>query len=197
MDTKKKWAVGLITAAIIGALIWWGTTQNADAPSVEENDEMLLEFNTPKPNSLEQALDVKNADYTIESRKVAIRDGIATESNSGSASTIRTSVLEGPAFADIDGDGKKDAIAILRDEPGGTGIFYYASVLLANSNPLVSTNAVLLGDRIRIKEISFSQGKISIVILDRKEGEPMVAQPSLEKTLHLEVVEGSLVRIKE
>lgn len=194
MDTKKKWIVGVITVVVIGAVIWWGTTQDAEAPNIQEGDETLLQLDTEKTTNISESLDVKNAHYTIESRKIAIRDGIATESNPGSVSTIKTSVLEGPAFADMDGDGRKDAVAILRDEPGGTGIFYYASVLLANSNPLVSTNAILLGDRIRIKEISISGNKISIVILDRNEGEAMVTPPSLKKTINLEVVEGSLVK---
>ena len=131
-----------------------------------------------------EPIDVKNANYLIESREILLEDGVASAPAApGSASIIRTSVLEGPAFADIDGDNEKDAVVILRDEPGGTGIFYFVSTLLTNNGAQRSSNSLLLGDRIRIKEIAIESGLISIKILDRASGDAMAVAPSVEKTL--------------
>jgi len=193
MDTNMKWVGGVAVVVILGAFVWWVNVRNDAAPRVESKNQ--TEITIPvSPAVAAKEIDIKNADYMLESRTVTIRDGVATETIPGSASTIKTSLLEGSAFADIDGDGKKDAVVILRDEPAGTGIFYYVSVILANSNPLLSTNAVLLGDRIRIKEIVITGNRILVTVLGRKEGEAMVVQPSVERTLMFQVVEGSLVK---
>lgn len=193
MDTKKQLIGGIVVALIIGGIIWWGLLQNKEVSNsqVENIYKEALSQNTE--DSPVSFIDIKNIDYKIDSRLVKIRDGVATESLAQSGATIRTSLLEGPAFADIDLDGKKDAVVILRDEPGGTGIFYYASVVLANANPMISTNSVLLGDRIRIKEIVITGEMIKITILERLSGEAMTKEPSIEKTLLFRVVEGSLI----
>ena len=120
-------------------------------------------------------------------------DGVVSSSVApGSVSIVRTSVLEGPAFANVDSDGMRDAVVILRDEPGGTGIFYYVSTLLTNNGVEQSSNALLLGDRVRIKEISVEGGVISVKILERAEGEAMSVVPTVERIMKYRVNSGVL-----
>lgn len=194
MDKKRKWIIGIAVVIIALGVFWkWKGENIPTVQNVEGQDEKSVD-SSMLTSAL--ALDVKNADYVIGDRKVAVRDGVATEHGSSSASVVKTTILEGTAYADIDGDGKKDAVAILRDEPNKTGIFYYLTVLLANANPPMSTNAILLGDRIRIKEISITEEGIIVTILDRKEGESFQVEPTNSKTIKFNVIEGSLVEAK-
>lgn len=194
MDKKRKWIIGIVVAAIASGVFWKLKGENVSTiQSIERQDEKSTDSSMI---TSVLALDIKNADYVIGNRKVAIRDGVATEHGSSSASVVKTTILEGTAFADIDGDGKKDAVAILRDEPDKTGIFYYLTVLLANANPPMSTNSILLGDRIRIKEISITEEGIVVSILDRKDGESFQVEPTSSKIFKFNVIEGSLVEAK-
>lgn len=194
MDKKRKWIIGIVVVIIALGVFWQRKSENVSTiQNIEKQDEKSTDLSTI---TSVLALDIKNADYVIANRKVAIRDGVATEHGSSSASVVKTTILEGTAFADIDGDGKKDAVAILRDEPNKTGIFYYLTVLLANANPPMSTNSILLGDRIRIKEISITTEGIIVSVLDRKEGESFQVEPTNPKTFKFNVIEGSLVEAK-
>lgn len=191
---QKQITIGVVILVILaGGIIWYSRTS-----STMKEVKVDMSVPTNSTESLGATLDVKNAKYTIESREVILVDGVVSSSAApGSASVIRTSVLEGPAYADIDADNKKDAVVILRDEPGGTGIFYYVAVLLTNGGEERSTNALLLGDRIRIKEIYITPGVISVKILNRAEGEVMSTAPMVEKLLKFRVNSGVLEAITE
>src|SRR3989344_5135694 len=191
---KKQIIIGVVILLVAVAGIVWYLRISSTMSDVR------VESTVPT-NSLAgsgEPIDVKNANYLIESREILLEDGVASAPAApGSASIIRTSVLEGPAFADIDGDNEKDAVVILRDEPGGTGIFYYISTLLTNNGNEKSSNALLLGDRIRIKEISIDPGVISVKILVRKDEEAMAVAPTIEKILKFKVTAGVLVALEE
>jgi len=141
-------------------------------------------------------LDVRNATYNIDGTSIVLNDGISNSNIPGSSASRKTIVLEGPAFADVNGDGAKDAIVILRDETGGSGIFYYVSSVIASGASQKATNSIILGDRIRIKAISIDNGIASITILDREPTDAMAAVPSVPKTLKFKLSGESLVSVQ-
>jgi len=136
------------------------------------------------------SLDIQNTSYVIGTDTIELVDGVA---KSGSRATA---LLEGPAFTDLNKDGMKDAVVILKDETGGSGIFYYVAVALATGDSQKTTNSLLLGDRVRIREIAVNLGVISVTILERKEGEAVTTQPSVEKILRFALEGEKLVSVQ-
>ena len=141
-------------------------------------------------------LDVRNATYTIEGQSVTLVDGASQVAIPNSSVVVKTAVLEGPAFADLNEDGINDAVVILRQETGGSGVFFYVFALLSkgNSSTGVATNAIMIGDRIHIQSIDIDQpGAVSVTILDRKDTDPYTATPTVEKTFQFKVLGATLI----
>ena len=191
MEKKNRVIIGGVVALVVLILLFVWQTQLAEAPRIEDvNNGNQVPGTFPRT-----PIDVKNTHYMIEARNVSLADGVAlSQAAEGSATVVRTSVLEGPAFADVDGDDLKDAVVILRDEPGGSGIFYYVSTLLSGSGGK-STNAILLGDRIRIRLIQIENRIINITISERAAGEAFAVSPTHERTLHFRINSGVLEAI--
>jgi hypothetical protein len=128
-------------------------------------------------------LDPLNTTYWIEDRAVHLVDGYAEISIvQGSATKIRTRVLEKPVYGDINDDGKEDAVLILSHDPGGSGTFYYAAAALGKGDCYKGANTVLLGDRIVIHGIGIEQGVVLIRYADRRSKDPMSAEASVLRT---------------
>lgn len=144
-----------------------------------------------------ESVDIKNQTYIIDDREVELKDGQGESSVvEGSATMAKTTLLSGPAFADLNGDNIKDAVVILRDEPGGSGLFYHVAAVLSGIEKSHSTNTLFLGDRIRIQSISIDSGIITVTILERKPNEPFSVAPSLEQVHKFKVSGDSLVKVE-
>jgi hypothetical protein len=137
-------------------------------------------------------LDLGNVTYSLEGEAVQLQAG-----QSVTAEGSRVSLLEGPAFADLNGDNAKDAVVLLREDTGGSGIFYHvAGVLSVSLEGGEATNSILLGDRIRIKQIRVSNGVVTISTLERMEGQPMTAEPAEPRTRTFQLEGGQLVELQ-
>lgn len=71
---------------------------------------------------------------------------------------------------------------MLADEPGGSGTFYYAALVLGDGRPAATAP---IGDRIKLQSITFVGDDIVVKYLDRRPDEPMVAKPTIAQTLRL------------
>ena len=193
---KKKVIIGIaVTVVIIGLLVYWAKVNERKSKNETQKDasQVVVE---DRPVSTGE-IDIKNQIYSIDDREVELKDGQGVSSVAeGSATVAKTTILSGPAFVDLDLDGVKDAVVVLRDEPGGSGLFYHSAVVLSNNGQTQTTNSVFLGDRIRIKSISVDSGTISIVVLERKSNEPFSVVPSTEKTFRLKVNKNTLVVVE-
>lgn len=196
MNKKDMIIRGGSVVLVIILLILWG---RAGTKAPIESTIVVEESNTTESVSNEAPsypIDVLNATYMIDDRAITLIDGTSSMPAAIDSETVmKVSLLNGPAFADIDGDGVKDAVVILRDEPGGTGVFYFASVLLSGNQK--STNSILLGDRIRIQSIEIlSGGNVTIQTLEREITDPMTTAPSVLKTRLFRVENGTLTEVK-
>ena len=134
-----------------------------------------------------------NATYIIEGQPVTLTDGkAATQAAPGSAAMIATAVFGEPASGDLNGDGMPDAALILVQDPGGSGIFYYAAAAINASGTAQGTNAVLLGDRVAPQNIQIQNGQIVVNYADRNAGESMATPPSVGVTKYL-IYRGSVL----
>ncbi len=193
MKKKGVWTAALIV--IIVLLVVYSRMQRKEATKLSPvSDSDTTQVDTRVQGDSGLTLDVRNGTYTIDGTPIAVVDGVATSQIADSATMRKTTILEGPAFGDINGDGLKDGVVLLRDETGGSGVFYYVAGVLGQTNSQKTTNAILLGDRIRIKEISLDGNTISVTILERAEGEAMTTVPTVTKVVTFTVRGDALVK---
>lgn len=146
---------------------------------------------------------LKNATYQVSDAPggtVTLKDGKASvEIAPGSATKYEATLGEQTASGDLNGDGVADAADILITSPGGSGTFYYVAAV-PNQNGAAGTGVTaLLGDRVKVQTLGIANGAINVTYLDRKEGEPMSADPTVpvSKTYVLEngkLVEGASIQ---
>lgn len=148
--------------------------------------------------SAPKVFDPLNTAYIIEHESYTLRDGKSEkEIIPGSATKIKTMAWGKPAIGDLNADGADDAALVLVHDPGGSGTFFYIAAALRNpeTGQAVGTNAVLLGDRVALQNISVYEGKVELNYADRFPWEPFSAQPSVGKTKILEIKNNELKEI--
>jgi len=125
---------------------------------------------------------VQNITITLGDETVALADGFAAKPAApGSASQNTVRIVGEPVMGDAAGDGDRDAALLIANDPGGSGTFYYAVLAVDDGGSYRATNAVALGDRITPQGIEFSNGRFVYRFLERKPGEPLSADASVEK----------------
>lgn len=149
---------------------------------------------TPETSEQASMLDYKNAVYSIDGTDVQLVNGYAeTVIPNSSAKTI-TRYFGNDLVADLNGDGLNDVAFLVTHETGGSGTFYYAVAAIATDHGAVGSDGYFLGDRIAPQTINPSSNPkhVRVVVVnyaDRKEGEPMTAQPSVGKSAYLKLDE--------
>lgn len=83
------------------------------------------------------------------------------------------------------------------ESSGGTGIFHYLALFEASPQEAKYLSSKFLGDRIKVLSATSepeSGENYTLIVryLDRKEGEPMVADPSVEKEASFQVAGGGI-----
>lgn len=137
-----------------------------------------LDRKGPQRDSLPQNLTV-----TVDQQTFVMRDGLAElDGPPGSAAKDTLRIVGEPLTGDADGDGKLDAALLLRNDPGGSGTFYYAVLAINDGGGYHASNVLALGDRIKPEGIGHvGDGRFVYRFLERKPDEPMAAEPTVEK----------------
>ena len=105
--------------------------------------------------------------------------------NSGDVLPTQNTVWGTPEIGDLNGDGRPDKAVWLVENPGGSGTFFYAQLLINNGNGYTPTNTVFLGDRIAPQNINITDGLAVYNFAERLASEPMTAKPSVGKSTWL------------
>jgi len=135
----------------------------------------------------------KNAEYMIDGQRVKLEDGVAeTEAAPGSASKITTRYFGNELKIDLNDDDRDDVVFLLTKEAGGSGTFFYVVAALNTEDGYIGSDGYFLGDRIAPQTTEMSQNprhKDVVVVnyMDRAQGEPMSAQPSVGKSAYLKL----------
>jgi hypothetical protein len=129
--------------------------------------------------------DALNVEIKIKDEIFVLKNGKAeNEIVKGSATKNKLMVFGEPVYGDLDNDGDKDATMLLENDPGGSGTFYYAVLVINNGNDgFKATNVVFLGDRVAPQTVEIHDGRALFNYAVRKGDEPMTAQPSIGKSL--------------
>jgi hypothetical protein len=109
-----------------------------------------------------------------------------------SAVKIRTYVSGDLVFGDLDDDGDEDAVFILVQDSGGSGTFYYVAAAVMMNGRYAGTNAVLLGDRIILKNLQIRNSLVVAEYFKRKIDEPMSAPPEKISQMYMVYESGNL-----
>lgn len=128
---------------------------------------------------------VRNATYVVEGEKVTLVDGKSEQPIPDSSAKNMTEATKHISIG-------KAAAVVLRQTAGGTGTFYY----IAAVTNVAGTNAVFIGDRISINDVSSKDGVVTVKYLDRPEGTPMSSAPTVEKTKKYKLNGNTLTEIK-
>jgi hypothetical protein len=102
---------------------------------------------------------------------------------------IITEIIRRPVFADLTGDGIKEAISIVMQHTGGTGTFYY--LVVASSNNMIES--FFIGDRINVISVKIVKDVIFVEYLDRSFTQPMATRPSIKTIMSFKLVDNALV----
>jgi hypothetical protein len=139
------------------------------------------------------APDPAGATFVIEGKTVTLVAGRAeVEAAPGSASKVVTTLGAEKAVADLDGDGRRDAAVTLVQQPGGSGSFTYLAVVLSAASGLSATNAIRIGDRIKVTGLRVDSGVVVLDYLDRAPTDPFTTAPSIATTKRFAVKDGKL-----
>lgn len=136
-----------------------------------------------------QGIDPYNYSYLIEKEKVTLRNGHAREIIPGTTAVIITEIIHRPVYADLTGDGVKEAVSIVLQHTGGSGTFYYL-VVAGGDRPIESH---FLGDRINISSVKIKNDTITVEYLDRADAQPMATRPSFKTSVEFRLLDNALV----
>jgi hypothetical protein len=120
----------------------------------------------------------RDAEYLIEGEWLTIDSGLNFFGNE--------------LYTDLDADGREDVVFVVTHQAGGSGTFYYAVGALNTERGYLGSDGYFLGDRIapQTTEVSQNPRHRNVVVInyaDRAPGEPMVAAPSVGKSVYLKL----------
>lgn len=150
-----------------------------------------------KSNSATLTVDeLKNGEYLSEftaGGKVKLNDGVYKEKNAPDSSTELIVTLSNKmAFGDLNGDGEEDAAVVLITDPGGSGTFHFLAVVINQNGSPDNVASQLLGDRVKIKNLSIRSGEIAVEMITHGPSDPLCC-PTLETTLDYQLQGDKLV----
>jgi len=113
-----------------------------------------------------------------------------------SETIIRTQVWRKSAIGDLNNDGRNDyAVILVREDPGKTGVLYYAAASVGTGGFYSGTNAVYIGNRISVKNILIKNGFIEIDFLSRPEIKPSAIPENINNFRRFKMQNGVLADI--
>ena len=149
--------------------------------------------NQPQGRAAIPGTEYRNAEYVIEGQRIKLADGLAeADISPGSASRIVTRYFGNELKTDLNDDGREDVVFLLTQQRGGSGTIFYAVAALNTEAGYLGSDGYLLGDRIapQTTVVSRNPRHKNVIVVnygDRRPDEPMTAQPSVDKSVHLKL----------
>jgi len=98
--------------------------------------------------------------------------------------------------ADLTGDGKKEGVAVVAEDGGGSGVFYYLCYLKNDGGKLTYSDRVFLGDRVEIAGLKVENTILMLGYFDHEEEQAKTGAPRAPKWKLYHVREHRIVTHK-
>jgi|GEM_PF-5910206 len=141
-------------------------------------------------------LNPRDATYRIAGHRVTLRDGRASAPAApGAASQVVTTLVGQPAYGPLSAGSHPAWAVVLAQSTGGSGTFFYVAVLQVGSHGayVQAADAVLLGDRIRLRSVVIARHEVIVRYLTHGLTEPMALSPTKRVVGRYRLVRGRLV----
>lgn len=139
-------------------------------------------------NAAPSLIALQNLTIAIDGENFTMSNGVAAnESAPGSAGMNTVRIVGDPVAADVTGSGKPDAALLIRNDPGGSGTFYYAVLAVNDNGSYRATNALPLGDRIVPQTVDVIDGRFVYRFLERGADQSMAEAPKIERAVSIVV----------
>lgn len=132
-------------------------------------------------SSAQAPADPANAGYYIDGIVYTLVNGELEQAIEDSTTVNKFKLLDFKAVGDINKDGTDDVAVVLTNDAGGSGTFYYLAIFTSGSSPVIE-NTSYLGDRIVVKDITFTNNQFQVKYLDRDSEADMASDPTIEIT---------------
>ena len=122
----------------------------------------------------------QKSSFVIDGELIKLKNGVSEiRIDKSSASKIVTKYTGINAKGDLNNDSLVDMAVILTQETGGSGTFYYVAVISSKNKRYYGSNAIFLGDRIKVNRVEVKNGEVVVNYWDRKKSESMVEEPTV------------------
>ncbi len=173
-------------------LLYINSDTNTDAPTLSrETSTATQETPSVVSDLTSYETRVKNAGITVPDTSVNIslvdgRASYGTNLDGGDVTLIK--VIGGERFSAT----RTHVYADIAVQSGGTGVFHYVGLFEVTGDKVTHLSSYFIGDRInlisaRATPKTTNAYTLTVSYLDRKEGEPMVEDPSVQKEITVEV----------
>ena len=194
MRTRNKKSAIIISILLL-AIIAFAIYIFVSSRGPQENK--YINTNSSATSTKNLNFDPLNFTYDVEGETIKLVNGVsAVDIVPGSAEKLETTVFDKPAIGDLNGDVKNDSAILLVQDSGGTGLFYYLVALYNDAGVIKNTNSIFIGDRIEPVSVEIKDHKVALSYVDRNEGDPMTAEPTVNKTRYFEIKAGVLSEVK-
>jgi len=187
---NKKAILSIIVVILLALFLFIANstdqkTTSEDLPTQTETEPETV------TESVAPFIRLKNAEILApeSDHKVKLVDGKGSyELNSGPASSRgEVIVIDGFSTLWSTQSGKTDLTAILISNEGGSGTFYYLVLFDVQGDIFTKKSEVFLGDRINVTRMNLGElvhdinadYRITLESLERKDGEPFTAKPTV------------------
>ena len=150
--------------------------QQNDTSKVQ-NESSTSEKKTPIYDSTYLSLDsLRNAMINDEDCGwIKLKNGVYIIDNDKVRGHVHIAISHSFTFADLDGDGYKDAIGSIAAKTGGSGVFISMDVFLNKHGRAVHTASYNIGDREGIDSIKVIGDTINLYHMKRASGDAMAS----------------------
>lgn len=120
---------------------------------------------------------LKNLDYRgIYEQPISLKNGVYEGEPfvQGGASRPSAQLVDEPfLIMDLDGDGIDEAVVLITENSGGSGVYTYLAVVAWHDNKLQNVAALRLGDRVQVRSLDFEGNSLAMQLLVAGRGEPL------------------------
>lgn len=163
----------ILIIVVFGGIAYWLFVGKSDEEYVQEKEFVEV---APELTPGEMVYIVEGDTYIMQNGKAEFRVPDST--------TVNTLMLFGEEVeGDLDADGDTDAAVWLLNDPGGTGKFYFAVLLINSGTGYAATETMFLGDRIAPQSLEIREGRAVYNFLERKASDPFTAEPTVAKSI--------------